>query len=293
MTTAVLPPLPRGVHTLTNEESSRLKAADPTLTAAPSQKHCVTCRGAGEFKWWSRGDGPKTVEAYECPCRDQWLLHRFLLNSGLGLLYQRLGWDDATATQPNAIERVRDYIEHAEAYVANGVGMIFHGNVGSGKTLLATLLLKHLLGEGIDGYFTTMEAMSTMLTSSWHSEDERIYFFRKVKNAGLLVIDDPGQEHHQKVRKVEEGKSAKASTAVAETAINDVVRHRVSHSKPTIITTNLTIAKLEVDYGSNLISLLQERSVAVEFKVADFRDQSRVRLHEEIQQGLQRPLVIG
>lgn len=292
--TVCLPPLPSGVHTLTNDETARLRAADPTLSPAPTRERCVTCRGAGEFKWWYGKGEDRCIEVYECPCRDQWLLHRFLLNAGLGLLYQRLGWDDVVATEPGALDKVHNYLANREAYIANGVGMIFHGTKGSGKTLLATLILKGLLGEGIEGYFTTMEAMVTMLTASWHSDEERTYFFRKVKNSGILVIDDPGQEHRQrKTKMTDEGKGVSVSTQVAETAINDVIRHRVAQAKPTIITTNMSLDQMQVDYGGNLISLLQERSVAASFKVSDFRDQSRIRLDEEIQLGLQRPLVIG
>jgi hypothetical protein len=32
-----------------------------------------------------------------CDCKEQWILHLWMLNAGIGLAYQRLGWEQAEA----------------------------------------------------------------------------------------------------------------------------------------------------------------------------------------------------
>jgi hypothetical protein len=41
------------------------------------------------------------------------------------------------------------------------------------------------------------------------------------------------------------------------------------------------------------MSLLRERSVAKVFRGADFRDRARQRISDEIEEGVQRPVMVG
>jgi len=75
--------------------------------------------------------------------------------------------------------------------------------------------------------------------------------------------------------------------------MDEVLRHRVANSLPTIITTNLSMDDLTRNYGSNVMSLLHERSTTYRFTGDDFRDQARYRLDDEVRQGLTRPVVTG
>lgn len=245
-----------------------------------------------QFQWYAP-DSRTEVVTYDCPCEDQWELHRFLLNSGIGLAYQRLAWVDGVAIEPGGIEVVEGYLSMAEDATNSGLGLLlWGGGRGTGKTMLSALLLKRLLAEGHDGYFTTFSNLLDKLMESWNSPEARTWFHARIRNAKVLVVDDVGREMKQ--RRMVKGEGMKDyQTATSEFAIESVLRHRLANAMPTIITTNLSVKELTSHYGEHFKSLLTEAAQAYEFKGADFRTQSSRRLHEEALRGLRRPVVIG
>lgn len=272
-----LEPLPPGIRLLTNPEADRLKKRHPGLPASP--QHCPTCKGKGTFLWWSPENEPAE---WKCNCPDQWVLHRYLLHSNVLKGYQRLGWRDATNVEAGAIDRVWDYIDNAEGYVDAGYGLILHGLVGNGKTLLSSLVFKALLAQGYDGYFTTFSEMIETYTAGWYDAEERAWFHRRVKNTTVLVLDDIGREF-----------KAGGARTLPESTFDEVLRHRIAAALPTIITTNYDMNKLGEAYGGNVLSLLKERSSTYQFAGQDFRDRAEARLQTEVRNKLTRPLVIG
>lgn len=291
-------PLPTTVRPLRNEEFERLHARHPNLPSKPGGSRCITCRGAGQYRW----HGPDGQPAdWECDCTGQWSLHHFLLNANIGLTYQRLSWGDMTATEPEAVAKVEAYIANAEAYTAAGVGLILYGEMGTGKTALSSLLLKALLGLGYDGYFTTFGEMLDTFMSTFRDVDEKKWFYRRIKNAGVLVLDDLGKEHRQQTMLSKEAAAnmgekpglQRRNMAITDSTFDEVLRHRVANSLPTIITTNFDLTQVQEGYGANIISLLRERSTTYRFTGADFRNDARDRLVTEVEQGLTRPVVLS
>lgn len=295
-----LPPAPQGIRTLLDPELARLREARPGLRTPDT---CVTCEGAKRFRWHPLDD-PVGIDDYECWCTEQWKLHVYFLHSGVELAYQRLSWQDVEA-EAGAVEKVRDYINGAKAYVNAGAGLVFYGETGTGKTMLSTLLLKNLLARGHDGFFVNFGEMVSLFTAGWHNREERIWFRRRVENAKVLVIDEVGREITNKVLVTDESiKNAKkrkekgvykdfATSAVGST-FDLVLRHRVAASLPTIITTNLDMDALTQSYGTNIFSLLGERSFSHRFSGENFRlEKHKDRFRDEIRQGLTRPVVVG
>lgn len=298
MTKAQLPPLPVAIRTLSDEESTALARRIPDLSPDPTR--CPTCHGAKTFRWYSYDDSNKRTDevvTYDCPCVDQWILNRYLLHCGIGTNYQRYDWDDYVASKPGA---VIDWLIAADAFINAGFGFVLTGNIGNGKTLLALLALKSLLAQGYDGYFTTFSEMIDHVTASWRGKEERAWFTRRVRNAGILVIDDLGRETKQKrVRTKDEVAAGDTEVEKREvhdfmrSAFEEVVRYRISMSKPTIITTNETFDALGRHYSTNVFSLLSERSEVVQFTNADYRQQSKEIFKREVTQGLTRPIVLA
>lgn len=289
-----MPPLPKGITTLINAESERLDRKYPDLPADPRQ--CLTCGGAECFRWWDRyvpdrDPANPDVVVYNCPCVDQWILNRYLLYHGIEVFYQRLGWDDLTDAEPAAVEAVQGYLADLDRNKQAGIGFILHGGIGTGKSLLATLIAKHALAEGYDAHFTTFSGMLAALTAGWTDADDRDWFAKRIRNAGILVLDDIGREHKQRNYSKSEGRLMDNTMALSESSVDELLRHRVAAAKPTILTTNLDIDMLEAHYGSNVMSLLKECSASYRFQGNDFRPRARDRRLDEVEAGLTRPVV--
>jgi DNA replication protein DnaC len=267
---------PPTIRTLTSEEAERLRRTYPDCPSTPAQ--CITCKGTGKFTWWDEpASNQRLAVEYECPCKDQWVLHRRLLISGIGEAYQRLSWADMTWCEDGALEMALDYHDRREVYIDNGYGLLFHGEKATGKTALATLLLKRLIGDGVDGYFTTFNEMIQVFTSGWSTPDDKDWFHRRIKNARVLVIDDPGKEMH---------------SSLPGPLLDEVLRHRTAGLRPTIITTNHTLKQFAEKYGEYVMSLLQERCHTYEFKGSPARLKANTRSEQEMDMGLKRPLVL-
>jgi DNA replication protein DnaC len=277
MTRFTLPPNPPSLRPLTDEQSSWLNAQHDGLPADTSQ--CVTCRGSRGFRWRHPED-PTQVVDFECPCEDQFVLHRVFLYSGIGVSYQRLGWGDFENLTESQAEAFNEYLEHEEAFSDAGIGLFVSGaEKGVGKTLYAALMLKRVIYSGVrDGHMTSFSELIDARTASWGSEARRERFARRIKNVGLLLIDDIGREYA-------------GAKHIGDQALEEVLRHRAQHAKPTILTTNLDAETVARSYGGHTASVLAERSIVVQLSGQDFRPQQRQRSIGEVRAGLTRPIV--
>lgn len=254
-------------HYLSDQEAERLYSANPKLKSS-YRDYCPTCGTRGTYTW----DGKER----ECDCRQQLNLHKHYLAAGIGVSYQRLSWDDYVG-DPAVRELCEKYVGNSSQYVSRGVGMVLHGDVGSGKTLAMNLLIKSLIHQGYHCYATTFASMIELFTAGWRSPDEQRWFQRKVVQSDVLLLDDLGRE-------------LKRNNKLSESTFDDVLRSRVQTGKVTLITTNLTEDEMAEGYGSAVLSLIQESSVVREVEGGDFRPQANQRMRDEIDAGEVRPI---
>lgn len=269
-----LPPIPPGCRTLSDEESRRLNSLYPSPWKHPMEG-CLTCSDRRQLK--ARVDGQ--IDDFECDCRGQWKMHRWLLNAGLGLSYQRRTIDDVESAQ--VLEAIAEATQNTAREMHRGIGTtLWSQGRGNGKTLAATLILKQVMATGVDGYFSQFNDLIEFSTRGWRDPSEQAWFARRVRNVDLLVIDDIGREN-------------KGRVSVVEAMLDQVIRHRVASSKPTIITTNLTPDEMQNGYGPNVLSLLSEVNREVGFTGLDHREKAQRTTVDEVRQGISRPILVG
>ncbi len=276
-----LPTLPPAIRPLTTLQSRSLDARYPT--SRQTLDNCITCNGAKTFQWFAPGSRTEVV-TYDCPCRDQFLLSRWLWNSGIMKRYQRLGWADFTSLPDSTATQVAEYISQVERYSRAGLGLVLYGPRGTGKTLLSNLVLKEIISKGHDCYATTFPQMIDSFAEGWTSPEQKRWFNQRLRDARMLLIDDLGREHKGRER---------ANSSVGETMLENVLRHRVASSLPTIVTSNQTPEELTVAYGGHTESLLSECSIQVLVPGADSRESIRSREAGYLGRGLDRPVVIS
>lgn len=141
------------------------------------------------------------------------------------------------------------YAENFEEYKKQGIGVMFNGGFGTGKTHLAAAIALYLLNKGIPVIFGTLINLLGKIKETYsdynESEEKIIDTYCMVD---LLVIDDLGKE--------------KPTEWVLEKLYN-IVNTRYENNKPIIITTNYNydelVKRLTVNGNDSTASALASR----------------------------------
>lgn len=281
-----LPPLPPHVGPLLDDDATRVDSTICRDYRSPAQ--CPLCHLSKSFRWyryssleWRPGDHNDDIVEYACPCVDQWVLCRFFAASGLLLKQQRTSVMDIY--RPGALGVFDEYISGFRKYIEAGAGLFLQGTNGSGKTLIATLLLKEAMRQGYSGFFLTFADMiEASRVRGYGQEDKQAFFRERIKSSRLLVVDDVGHEMRQ-------GYSSDIAN-ISKSLIDEVLRFRVGMAYTTIITSNMYEDDLTKAYGKGIYSLLQESSLVRTLADGDVRADMRARFIDEISRGLVRPI---
>ena len=251
---------------LSDSELQRLLVKFPELRANPDD-YCPTCAKKGTYRW--KG------QEYPCDCASQLRLYKRYLASGIGIPYQRLSWDDLHPDVKPRLEALKSFLADPEPYISRGIGVLLWGPPGTGKTMVSTLILKDLIGRGHTGFAASQASMVEAFTAGWGGKtDEKEWFRSKFLGSRVLFLDElrPG------------------TTRLDESTFDHILRTRVSEGRPTIITTNMTPDELGSGYGSSVLSLVVEQSIAVNLTGGNHRGLANQRVLDEIAQGEIRPI---
>lgn len=158
-----------------------------------------------------------------------------------------------------------DYAQNFEEYSQQGLGLIFTGSFGVGKTHLAAAIANYLIvNKSIPVVFGTVSALLGELKKAYDSESvsaDRIE--KQFCTVDLLIIDDLGKE--------------KPTEWLVE-KLYYIINSRYEDYKPLVIRTNLTLDEIEQRLnvagslaGSAIVSRLVEMCRIVPMHGQDFR----------------------
>ena len=247
---------------LSDEDITRLESRYPRIHI------CPTCNDQGHYVFGG--------QQRECDCMMQRQLHKHYLNAGIGVTYQRLDFSDYEGNR-DILQSLAKYVDNYDRYASRGIGLLLTGNFGTGKTMIANLVLKEFVKAGYRCFATTFAQTIDMLTASWKSPEDRRYFQRRFVDSEILLLDDVGRELRSK-------------SNLSESTFDNILRTRVQEGRPTFITTNMSPDELGEGYGSAILSLLKEHSIMCEMTGEDFRSRSNARTLQEIRDGENRPI---
>lgn len=250
---------------LADDEAERLYSRFPELKDGP----CPTCRDAGTFLWQGK--------EHQCNCHRQRQLAKHYTAAGIGDRYQRLDWPDYSGDK-EILELVHHYLHTHDQMVRQGMGLIFFGPFGTGKTFIANMVVKELIRLGYRGFATTFANTIEAFTATWGNAEEKQWFTRKFQYSQILLLDDLGRE-------------LRSSTKLSPSTFDMILRPRVQGNRPTFLTTNLTPNELTHGYGAATLSLLREASLEIDFSGDDYRPQVPRRVLSEMRSGESRPIV--
>ena len=118
----------------------------------------------------------------------------------------------------------RKYIQNWEEVRKENIGLLFWGDVGTGKTHLAACIANALIKREVP---VKMVNFSYILNAGFEKRNEII---ESLTNYGLLIIDDFGTER---------------GTDFGLETVHSVLDARYNSGKPMIITTNLSLQQLK------------------------------------------------
>nr|AGF93127.1 DNA replication protein DnaC [uncultured organism] len=177
------------------------------------------------------------------------------------------GFDPQNESQRSGLDTSERYIERWEYVKENGLGIIFFGGVGVGKTHLAVGILDKLIKEYmIDGKFITIERWLSQVKGAMdYVEQTQEELISSLESCDLAVLDELAVEY---------------LTNWEEKTLRRVIDYRVKNDKPIITTTNNSVEEIKGSLGPRLFSRLRGKTGAIELKGKDMRTEKKVDLNE-------------
>lgn len=127
-----------------------------------------------------------------------------------------------------ASQTCRNYVKEWEQIKDMNAGLLLLGDVGGGKTFLASCIANALIDQGVAVMMTTIPRLTAAMSKDFGSE--RINVLNKISDAPLLILDDVGTERN---------------TTYGNELMYEIINTRYKAQRPLIITTNLTMTALK------------------------------------------------
>lgn len=198
------------------------------------------------------------IEMKECRCFKKFQLYVEYSYSGIDEEYWDITFDKFESDQV-AKEDVVKYCENLDNARQHGLGIIFHGVNGTGKSMLANLILIAAKKKKYTIFFTTFEQLLTIIKNSFDNEYYK-HYLEKIKNVDFLCIDELGAEYRNKELD---------SFPVAQLSSLSKFRRRTNLC--TIATTNLDENDFIKIYGPTISSLFSGCSKFIKVNGTDWR----------------------
>ncbi len=148
--------------------------------------------------------------------------------------------------------------KYARTFSSESKSLLFQGAPGLGKTHLSLAIARELIERGFGViYVSAPELLSRMARENVDfNYSENISTGQYLSDCDLLILDDLGTEY---------------STKFTVAALYNIINNRVILSKPTIISTNLSVKELEEKYDKRIVSRIIGTMDRVLFSGADIR----------------------
>ena len=142
--------------------------------------------------------------------------------------YLRYTFAQDDRRNPDVTDVCLRYVQNWKEMKAENIGILFYGDVGTGKSFLACAIANALLGRLVSVSVTNFPRLLNAIQGTFDEERQRR--IDGLQRYSLLVIDDLGVER---------------DTAFSVEQVYNVIDTRARSGKPVIITTNLSMKDLQ------------------------------------------------
>lgn len=188
-------------------------------------------------------------KARDCTCRPRRLARRKArkLAGVIPRRYQGVSFDrqPVTLIEPTVVREVRKYVDTLEQNLAEGKGIWFEGDVGTGKTTLAMLISAEALRQGHSVAIYSLPRLLGLLRETFKDDSEASLatLLDRLAAVELLHVDDVGAEQ--------------TSPWVLE-QLYTIVNTRYEDGRAIVLTTNLPPDELRKQIGERTVSRITE-----------------------------------
>lgn len=196
-------------------------------------------------------------------------IERMIAESKLGERFRIRTFENFIVNDKNryAYETAKKYAAEFEKHKKDGLGLIFVGSYGTGKTHLAAAICHELIKQNYQPIFGTMITLLEKIKATYgdeYAKENEEQVIDKYTRCDLLVIDDLGKER---------------PTEWAIEKLYYIINTRYERNLPIVITTNYSIEKLinrltvkdNVETAEAIVSRLYEMCVGIQMEWEDFR----------------------
>lgn len=157
------------------------------------------------------------------------------------------------------------YVENFDKLKADGLGLLYFGSVGYGKTYIAASIANALIDKGHSCYMGSMASIAAIMSESSSKRE----FLKELTEYELFIIDDLGAER---------------DSSYMNEVVYLITDRRYHAHLPTIITTNMTGDELRKPTDAakkRVMSRLYEMCLFIEVKGKDRRRMESVENYEK------------
>jgi DNA replication protein DnaC len=247
---------------MASDEPQITRSRRKTIPLQPEA--CPMCHGAGYVRLDVPVGHPDFGRAVQCQCKEREIAERERLKlrsvSSLKPFDKKtFATFDSEIPSKSEADGVREAYKVALRYAEDPVGwLIFQGGYGCGKTHLAAAIAHQREDEGDVVFFSIVPDLLDHLRAAFAPTSELTYdaLFERVRESGLLVLDDLGAEN---------------GTAWATEKLFQLINYRYNYRMPTVITTN---ARLMSHMDERIRSRLNDRGLVryVQIEAQDYRE---------------------
>lgn len=176
---------------------------------------------------------------------------------------QQWTFDKDDGTNEHITNIARKYVENFDVMLENGKGLLFYGDVGTGKTFAAACIANALIDKGYPCLLTSLSRLINTISGMYDGKQDYIDGLNRFP---FIIFDDLATE---------------ANTEYRNEIVYNIIDSRYRAGLPFVVTTNLTAQQLknaEDISKQRIYSRLFERCMPVEVTGVDRR---RERLKED------------
>lgn len=135
-------------------------------------------------------------------------------------------FENDDGNQPKVTGAAKAYCQNFDRFGNEGKGLVFYGDVGTGKTYTAACIANKLISEGVPVLMTNFTRIINRLQGSFEGRQE---YLDSLNEYDLLIIDDLAAERN---------------TDFVNEIVYTVIDARYRAKKPLIVTTNIDLEKM-------------------------------------------------